>query len=154
MEPPSPRTPHNPRIGREEEAVVPINRRVARFNKAVANHFVGPVLSRMPGFGKVHHHGRRSGRAFTTPVKLFRRGEDIIITLPYGPGSDWVKNVLAEGGCEITTRGRRIKVTAPVVFTDDGSTKMPALTRRILSRVDATQFLSLTPDAARSAAAG
>ncbi|CAM5284553.1 hypothetical protein SMICM304S_02298 [Streptomyces microflavus] len=31
-----------------------------------------------------------------------------------------VKNVLAEGGCEITTRGRaRSKVTAPVVFTDD-----------------------------------
>ncbi|MFF0116640.1 nitroreductase family deazaflavin-dependent oxidoreductase [Streptomyces prasinus] len=133
---------------------MPISRRVARFNKAVANHFVGPVLSRMPGFGKVHHHGRRSGRAFTTPVKLFRRDEDIVITLPYGPGSDWVKNVLAAGGCEITTRGRRIRVTDPVVFTDDGSTKMPALTRRILSRVDANQFLSLTPVAARSAAAG
>ncbi|MCQ6555509.1 nitroreductase family deazaflavin-dependent oxidoreductase [Streptomyces sp. C10-9-1] len=133
---------------------MPIDRRVARFNKAVANHLVGPVLSRMPGFGKVHHRGRKSGRAFTTPVKLFRRGEDIIITLPYGPGSDWVKNVLAEGGCEITTRGRRIRVTDPVVFTDDGTTKMPALTRRILSRVDATQFLSLTPVAARSAATG
>lgn len=133
---------------------MPINRRVARFNKAVANHFVGPILSRMPGFGKVHHHGRKSGRAFTTPVKLFRRGEDIVITLPYGPGSDWVKNVLAAGGCEITTRGRRIKVADPMVFTDDGSTKMPALTRRILSRVDATQFLSLTPVTARSAAAG
>ncbi|GAA4779413.1 MULTISPECIES: nitroreductase family deazaflavin-dependent oxidoreductase [Streptomyces] len=133
---------------------MPIDRRVARFNKAVANHLVGPVLSRMPGFGKVHHRGRKSGRAFTTPVKLFRRGGDIIITLPYGPGSDWVKNVLAEGGCEITTRGRRIRVTDPVVFTDDGTTKMPALTRRILSRVDATQFLSLTPVAARSAATG
>ncbi|MEU3051105.1 MULTISPECIES: nitroreductase family deazaflavin-dependent oxidoreductase [unclassified Streptomyces] len=133
---------------------MPIDRRVARFNKAIANHLVGPVLSRMPGFGKVHHRGRKSGRAFTTPVKLFRRGGDIIITLPYGPGSDWVKNVLAEGGCEITTRGRRIRVTDPVVFTDDGTTKMPALTRRILSRVDATQFLSLTPVAARSAATG
>ncbi|ALC28498.1 nitroreductase family deazaflavin-dependent oxidoreductase [Streptomyces bacillaris] len=133
---------------------MPINRRVARFNKAVANHFVGPVLSRMPGFGKVHHRGRKSGRAFTTPVKLFRRGEDIVITLPYGPGSDWVKNVLAAGGCEITTRGRRIAVTDPVVFTDDGTTRMPALTRRILSRVDAHQFLSLTPVAARSAATG
>ncbi|CAO0835085.1 Nitroreductase OS=Streptomyces microflavus OX=1919 GN=G3I39_37220 PE=4 SV=1 [Streptomyces microflavus] len=44
-------------------------------------------------------------------------------------------------------------MTAPVVFTDDGSTKMPALTRRILSRVDATQFLSRDV-AARSAAAG
>lgn len=124
---------------------MPVSRRVARFNRLVANHFVGPVLSRMPGFGRVHHRGRRSGRPYTTPVKLFRRGGDIVITLPYGPGSDWVRNVLAAGGCEITTRGRRIRVTDPTVFRDDGTTRMPALTRRILSRVDATEFLALTP---------
>ncbi|MER6225860.1 nitroreductase family deazaflavin-dependent oxidoreductase [Streptomyces sp. 900105755] len=124
---------------------MPIDRKVARFNRRFANHFVGPLFSRLPGFGKVHHRGRKSGREFATPVKLFRRGADIVITLPYGPGSDWVKNVLAAGGCEITTRGRRIRVTAPVVFTDDGTTKMPALTRRILSRVEATEFLALTP---------
>ncbi|MEU9240787.1 nitroreductase family deazaflavin-dependent oxidoreductase [Streptomyces shenzhenensis] len=124
---------------------MPIDRKVARFNRRFANHLVGPLFSRLPGFGKVHHRGRKSGREFTTPVKLFRRGADIVITLPYGPGSDWVKNVLAAGGCEITTRGRRIQVTGPVVFTDDGTTKMPALTRRILSRVEATEFLALTP---------
>ncbi|MFD1659490.1 nitroreductase family deazaflavin-dependent oxidoreductase [Streptomyces caeni] len=131
---------------------MPIDRRVARFNRAVANHFVGPVLSRMPGFGKVHHRGRKSGREYSTPVKLFRRGEDIVITLPYGPGSDWVKNVLAAGGCDITTRGRRMHLTNPVVFSDDGQTRMPALTRRILSRVGATEFLSLTLSAAPTAA--
>ena len=124
---------------------MPIDRKVARFNRRFANHLVGPLFSRLPGFGKVHHRGRKSGREFTTPVKLFRRGADIVITLPYGPGSDWVKNVLAAGGCEITTRGRRIQVTGPVVFTDDGTTRMPALTRRILSRVEATEFLALTP---------
>lgn len=131
---------------------MPIDRRVARFNRAVANHFVGPVLSRMPGFGKVHHRGRKSGREYSTPVKLFRRGEDIVITLPYGPGSDWVKNVLAAGGCDITTRGRRMHLTNPVVFSDDGQTRMPALTRRILSRVGATEFLSLTLSAAPTTA--
>ncbi|MCT4356198.1 nitroreductase family deazaflavin-dependent oxidoreductase [Streptomyces sp. Je 1-79] len=124
---------------------MPISRRVARFNRLVANYLVGPVLSRMPGFGRIHHRGRKSGRVYTTPVKLFRRGGDIVVTLPYGPGSDWVKNVLAAGGCEITTRGRRIRVVDPTVFTDDGRTAMPALTRRILSRVDATEFLALTP---------
>ncbi|MTE21007.1 nitroreductase family deazaflavin-dependent oxidoreductase [Streptomyces sp. TRM43335] len=124
---------------------MPINRRVARFNRRIANRFVGPVLSRMPGFGKVHHRGRKSGREYTTPVKLFRQGEKIVITLPYGPGSDWVRNVLAAGGCEITTRGRRLRLTDPVVFSDDGRTPMPAITRRILSRFDATEFLALTP---------
>ncbi|MFD4659806.1 nitroreductase family deazaflavin-dependent oxidoreductase [Kitasatospora sp. NPDC058444] len=124
---------------------MPIPRQVARFNRRVANRFVGPVLSRMPGFGRVHHRGRKSGRPYSTPVKLFRRGQDIVVTLPYGPGSDWVKNVLAAGGCEITTRGRRIALGEPVVFTDDGRTAMPALTRAILARVGATEFLSLTP---------
>jgi deazaflavin-dependent oxidoreductase (nitroreductase family) len=131
---------------------VPIDRRVARFNRLVANHLVGPVLSRMPGFGKVHHRGRKSGREYATPVKLFRRGEDIVITLPYGRGSDWVKNVLAAGGCDITTRGRRIRLTNPTIFSDDGRTRMPAITRRILSRVDATEFLSLTPSNAPTSA--
>ncbi|MFC7310782.1 nitroreductase family deazaflavin-dependent oxidoreductase [Streptomyces monticola] len=131
---------------------MPISRRVARFNRLVANHFVGPVLSRLPGFGRVHHTGRKSGRVYTTPVKLFRRDQDIVVTLPYGPGSDWVKNVLAAGGCEITTRGRRVRLVNPTVFTDDGRTVMPGLTRRILSRVDATQFLALTPADAPAAA--
>jgi deazaflavin-dependent oxidoreductase (nitroreductase family) len=124
---------------------VPIDRRVARFNRQVANHFVGPVLSRMPGFGRVHHRGRKSGREYSTPVKLFHRGDEVVITLPYGPGADWVRNVLAAGGCEITTRGRRTRMVNPTVFTDDGATAMPRLTRRMLSRVDATQFLALTP---------
>ncbi|MFJ8194971.1 nitroreductase family deazaflavin-dependent oxidoreductase [Streptomyces sp. NPDC096094] len=131
---------------------MPIDRKVARFNRKYANRLVGPLFSRLPGFGKVHHRGRRSGREFATPVKLFRRGEDIVIILPYGPGSDWVRNVLAAGGCEITTRGRRVRAVDPVVFTDDGTTKMPALTRRLLARADARQFLALTPTAPPSRA--
>ena len=133
---------------------MPIPRRVARFNRRVANRFVGPVLSRMPGFGRVHHRGRKSGRVYSTPVKLFRRGQDIVVTLPYGPGSDWVKNVLAAGGCEITTRGHRVYLDNPVVFTDDGRTAMPALTRAVLSRVGATEFLALTPASASARTKG
>lgn len=124
---------------------MPVSRKVARFNRVVANHIVGPLFTRLPGFATIHHVGRRSGRAFRTPVKLFRLGErQYVVTLPYGPGSDWVRNVLAAGGCEATTRGRRIRLVDPRLFADDGRTPMPALTRRILARVDATEFLALT----------
>ena len=125
---------------------MPINRRVARFNRLVANHFVGPLFTRMPGFGAIHHRGRKSGRVYRTPVKIFRSGPDYLVTLPYGPKSDWVRNVRAAGGCELVTRGRRIRLGQPRLVVDDGTAPIPALARRILSRLDAKTFLLLSPD--------
>jgi deazaflavin-dependent oxidoreductase (nitroreductase family) len=126
--------------------------RMARFNRMFANRIFGPVLTRFPGFGTVHHRGRKSGREYHTPVKLFRRGKDIVITLPYGSNSDWVRNVLAAGGCDLTTRGRRITLTNPTVFTDDGTVAIPAVLRMVLSRLDVTEFIALTPADDRAAA--
>lgn len=125
---------------------MPINRRVARFNRLVANHVVAPVLTRMPGFGTIHHRGRRSGRDYRTPVKLFRRGDDYVITLPYGPQSDWVRNVIAAGHCELSTGRRRIRLVRPTLFVDDGAVAMPRLTRTLMKRIDSDEFLSLSPE--------
>ena len=130
-------------------------RRVARFNRVFANHIFGPMLARLPGFGLVCHRGRKSGREYRTPVKLFRRDGDYVITLPYGRDSDWVKNVLAAGGCELRTGGRRIRVGQPVVFADDGQTPIPKPLRRMLSVIKCTHFLALTPlESLRPAAEG
>ncbi|MGI5237994.1 nitroreductase family deazaflavin-dependent oxidoreductase [Dactylosporangium sp. CA-139066] len=124
---------------------MPLSRRVARFNRLFANHVVGPLFTRMPGFGAIHHRGRRSRRAYRTPVKYFRRGDDYIITLPYGPDADWVRNVLAAGGCALSTRGRRLQLTAPVLFADDGSTPIPRLVRLAMTRLHSTTYLALRP---------
>lgn len=122
-----------------------ISRRVARFNRRVANRFVGPILTRLPGFGTVHHRGRRSGREYRTPVKVFRRGDEFVIALPYGPGSDWVRNVLSAGGCVLAVRGRYVPLTQPALVEDDGRTRMPAVTRAVLARLGATTLLVLRP---------
>lgn len=124
---------------------MPVSRKVARFNRAVANRLVGPILTRLPGFGTIHHRGRRSGRSYQTPVRLFRRGDDYLITLPYGPQADWVRNVLAAEGCELMVRGRRVSLGRPTLATDDGTAPIPRPVRRILSRLDAKQYLVLTP---------
>jgi deazaflavin-dependent oxidoreductase (nitroreductase family) len=124
---------------------MPVSRRVARFNRTVANHFVGPVLKRLPGFGEIHHRGRSSGRRYRTPVKVFRRGDDYVITLPYGPSADWVKNVLAAGECRLRTRGRVIQLAEPRLFEDDGQATVPAFTRFVMSRIKSTRYLALTP---------
>lgn len=121
-------------------------RRIAKFNRVVGNRLFGPVLTRLPGFGTIHHRGRRSGREYRTPVRLFRRGDDYVITLPYGRNSDWVRNVLAAGGCDLVTLGRRVRLVRPTLFTDDGQVAVPAFVRKVLSRINSTEFLALTPE--------
>src|SRR5438552_1670402 len=120
-------------------------RRLARFNRRFANKVVGPVLSRTPGFGAIYHVGRRSGRPYRTPVKLFRRGDGYIVCLPYGSDSDWVKNVVAAGGCVLSTRGRRVRLGAPRIYVDRVQAEVPRPIRAVLRRVDAVEFLSLQP---------
>jgi hypothetical protein len=46
-------------------------------------------------------------------VNVFRAGDGYVIALTYGPETDWVKNVLAAGGCELRTRGQTIPLGAP-----------------------------------------
>ena len=62
----------------------PLSRRVAGF---------------LPGFAILTHRGRRSGTAYRTPINVFRRDGAWVVVLTYGSDVDWVKNVLAAGGC-------------------------------------------------------
>jgi deazaflavin-dependent oxidoreductase (nitroreductase family) len=122
-----------------------LGRRAARFNRVFGNHLAGPLFIRLPGFGSLHHRGRKSGKEYMTPVRLFRSGEDYVITLPYGPGCDWVRNVLAAGGCELTAHGSRISLGSPRVVADDGTRGVPPRARRFLARIGSTELLALTP---------
>jgi deazaflavin-dependent oxidoreductase (nitroreductase family) len=62
---------------------------------------------RLPGFGIVTHVGRKSRKVYRTPVNVFRAPEGFLIALTCGRESEWVKNVLMAGGCELETRGVR-----------------------------------------------
>lgn len=121
-------------------------RGVARFNRRYANRVVGGVLSRLPGFGLVHHRGRRSGKQYRTPVKLFVSGSDYLISLPYGAESDWVRNVLAAGGGELTTRGQRERLQSPRLRVDAEPPELPAAIRALQRRLGITEHLIVTPD--------
>ncbi len=69
--------------------MIPLPRSVARFNRRVTNRVLGPLAPRLPGFGVVVHRGRRSGRAYRTPVNVFARPGGVVVALAYGPNSDW-----------------------------------------------------------------
>ncbi len=64
----------------------------------------------------VRHVGRRSGRAYQTPVVAARRDDSFLIALPYGERTDWLKNVLAAGSATIMADGRSYEVDRPEVI--------------------------------------
>ncbi len=125
---------------------MPISHRVARFNRRVTNRITGRLAPRLPGFGVVVHTGRKTHRQYRTPVNVFPRSGKYIIALTYGPDSDWVRNVLASGGCTLETRGRTLRLSRPRLFHDERRLSMPAPARLILGLVHVDDFLELTPE--------
>ncbi|TAM66302.1 nitroreductase family deazaflavin-dependent oxidoreductase [Mycobacterium sp.] len=123
---------------------MPAPRWVARANKIGLNRVTRYIAPWAPGWGVVVHRGRKSGRTFRTPLWAFRRHNGFVIALTYGSETDWVRNVLAAGGCELQTGRRRYQLGTPVVFHDDNATDMPAFIRFVLRRViKAPEFLRL-----------
>jgi deazaflavin-dependent oxidoreductase (nitroreductase family) len=123
---------------------MPLPERLARFNRIVTNRIARRVAGRAPGFAIVEHVGRRSGRTYRTPVNIFRNGEDrYVIALTYGRDSQWVRNVLAAGGAEVVTRGRRLRLVEPVVIRDEQRTMMPAGVRSVLGVIRVDDFMVL-----------
>lgn len=79
---------------------------VAAFNRIFLNRITALFAAQLPGFGILTHVGRKSGRAYRTPVNVFRVPDGFLIALTYGRDSEWVKNVLAAKRCQLETRGR------------------------------------------------
>jgi deazaflavin-dependent oxidoreductase (nitroreductase family) len=64
----------------------------------------------------VRHVGRTSGRPYETPVQVVPTDDGFVIALPYGPNTDWLKNVLASGEATITHDGSTYRVDRPEVI--------------------------------------
>ena len=64
----------------------------------------------------VRHVGRRSGRAYETPVIAAQRDDCFLIALPYGKRTDWLKNVLDSGSAAIVVKGHVYEVDRPEVI--------------------------------------
>jgi deazaflavin-dependent oxidoreductase (nitroreductase family) len=109
----------------------------------VTNPVARRVAGRLPGFAIVTHVGRRSGRTYRTPVNLFRADGRYVIALTYGSESQWVRNVLAAGECEVETRGERIHLVGPELVHDPGRALVPAPVRSVLSVLDVDDFMVL-----------
>ncbi len=122
---------------------MPLPRWLARFNLHVTNRVLGPIARYMPGMGVLVHTGRKTRRRYRTPVNVFRRGGKFVIVLTYGRGSQWVQNVLANGGAELETRGRILRLSQPRLFHDERRIIVPVLVRPVLMVLNVSDFLEV-----------
>jgi deazaflavin-dependent oxidoreductase (nitroreductase family) len=114
---------------------MPLTRRVTGFNR----RYLNPLTLRLAGHGsmaELEHVGRSSGRTFRTPLMAFVDGDTVTIALTYGPQVQWLKNVIAAGGCRMRLRGERLTLGPPHrLDVEQGLARMPNPQRVALRRL-------------------
>jgi len=117
---------------------------LAKINIAFTNRITSLFAGWLSGFGILTHLGRKSGKVYRTPINVFRASNGFIIALTYSSQSEWVKNVLAAGGCELRTRGKRYQLSSPQVVDDPTRRRFPISVRVVLKIVGADEYMELS----------
>lgn len=117
------------------------------FNKWVINPLIMTMAGRRHWYAAVlRHTGRRSGRAYSTPVVAVPVEGGFVVPLPYGEGVDWLKNVLAAGRATLVDHGTTYHVVSPQVL--DAAVVFPMLDprhRRTWENYHIERFVRLSP---------
>ena len=116
-------------------------RRASRATKG----YVLPVAG-TPGspYCIIRHVGRKSGRTYETPAQPAPTDEGFAIALPYGPNTDWLKNVLAAGGATVVFDGETHELERPeIVSIAEANHFFPPRDQRVHELFRVQQFLLL-----------
>ena len=76
-------------------------------------------------------------------MNVFRKDGAWVFALTYGSEVQWVKNVLAAGGCVIETRGRLVQLADPELITDPRRRLVPRIVAFFLGLILVTEFLRM-----------
>jgi hypothetical protein len=96
------------------------------------------------GFRHSHTRGSQVGEGLPNPCERFRAPNGFIVALTYSSQSEWVKNVLAAGGCELKTRGKKYQLSSPKVGRDPTRGRFPFPARTVLRIVGADEYMELS----------
>jgi deazaflavin-dependent oxidoreductase (nitroreductase family) len=80
----------------------------------------------------VRHRGRISGAEYATPVGVVADGDAFLVALPYGPRTQWLRNVLAAGSATLVHEGTTYRVDRPeLIAVATVADRFPASDRRL-----------------------
>ena len=115
------------------------------FNKYIFNR----ITLKIAGTGKspfsiLRHIGRKSGRIYQTPVLASYVGETVIIPLSYGKNVDWLRNVLAQGGCEVHWQSKWMGAINPMIIDSETAFSiLPENRHKLFQRFRMEKFLHM-----------
>ncbi|MGH2381706.1 MAG: hypothetical protein ACRDG7_10860 [Candidatus Limnocylindria bacterium] len=122
---------------------------LARLTRAIARTTAPlsrPLAGRrsLPLWAVLHHRGRRSGRAYAVSVAIRASDDTFTIALPWGDRTEWLRNVLAAGGCTIRWKGTDHLATQPsVIGIAEAGPAFSRVQRSILHAAGVRSFLRL-----------
>jgi deazaflavin-dependent oxidoreductase (nitroreductase family) len=110
------------------------------------NPFIVPMAGRVRPLAVVHHVGRRTGRAYQTPVMAFPTPDGWVIALFYGDDVQWLRNARRSGGVVLNRSGERHQV-GEVRLLDSvaGAPLLPAWARVVARAVNVHEYALLVP---------
>jgi deazaflavin-dependent oxidoreductase (nitroreductase family) len=92
---------------------MPYPRWLAKINKGIFN----PSEIRRGKRPVVMHVGRSSGTLYQTPLDAHPTKRGYVLVVRYGPGSDWVRNILVAGTATLRLDGRECRLDSPRLVT-------------------------------------
>ncbi len=88
---------------------MPLPRWLAKVNRRVFN----PLEVKRGKRPIVTHMGRSSGASYQTPLDAYPTKRGFVLVVRYGPGSDWVRNILAAGKANLRFDEREHSLSSP-----------------------------------------
>lgn len=127
---------------------MPLPSVIGKVNRVITNPITRRFAGRVPPFAIIEHQGRTSGMLYRTPIMAFASTGGFVVALTYGAETDWVRNVLAAGGCTLDYHNQRIELTDPTLLHGaSGAAALPGPIRFVLRVLRVDEFLSLTRSA-------
>jgi deazaflavin-dependent oxidoreductase (nitroreductase family) len=116
--------------------------RLARLSTPLWRPMVGRRA--LPMWAMLHHVGRRSGRTYSTPVQVREMGDQLVVAIPWPDRSQWVRNVVAAGGCTVTWKGKDRQTDSPVrIGPAEAAPAYNRVERFLIRRTGLENFLRL-----------
>jgi len=109
----------------------------------------------LPLDGVVLHRGRRSGRAYATPVIMRPSPDGFVMPVLAGEGADWVQNLQVARGGRVRWNGREYDVADPVVIDRVAARPLfGRLVRILVTLIGFRRFVRVRSAVARTADPG